>query len=210
MRGFFIMKFLQKKLVFFTALLAFTTSCVETIIVGSTATGVVTLREKSMSDTHKDIVISTKLGTTFLANGLKNPGNSIDVTVNEGRVLLTGIARNARKASLASELAWKIEGVKEVIDEIQLRNGDNIRLKDFGVSAYDYKITTEIESRLLFSRKVSSINYQITTVNGVVYLLGVAQDEVEINRILSVVSRVRGVKKVVNHIIIVSDKRRHG
>ncbi len=201
----------MKKLLFSSFLLLFfTTSCVETVIVGSTTTGVVTLREKTFNNTQKDIVISTRLGATFLANGLKNPGNSIDVTVNEGRVLLTGIVRDIRKAKLALELSWKIDGVKEVIDEIQIRDGDIIHLTDYAKAASDYKISAEIETKLLFSKKVYSRNYQITTVNGIVYLLGVASDETEIARVLSVVSRVRGVKKVVNHIILISDKRRNG
>ena len=189
-------------------LLIFTTSCIETVVVGSVVGGAVVVREKSFNDTRKDIVISTKLGSIFIANGLKNPGNSIDTTVNEGRVLLTGIVRDANKAKLAQELAWKVAGVKEVIDETQIREDGSFKAKDISIAAKDYAITTEIESKLLFGRNISSINYQITTVAGTVYFLGVAENDGELRRVLSIASKVRGVERVVNYVIVKNDSRR--
>lgn len=188
--------------------LLFLTSCVETIVVGSVATGVVASREKSLSSSAKDIAISSKLGTIFIKNGLKNPGNSIDITVNEGRVLLTGIVRDAKKANLAADLAWKEKGVTEVIDEIQMVDEKKIQAKDWASAANDYFITTQIETKLLFHRKILSVNYQVTTIKGVVYLLGVAEDNLELQKVLALVSKTRGVKKVVNHIILFNDSRR--
>jgi osmotically-inducible protein OsmY len=190
------------------SLLIFSTACVETVVVGSLATGMVVTREKNLSNTRSDIVISTKLGTKFLENGLKNPGNSVDVTVNEGRVLLTGIVREEQKAKLASELAWKVEGVKEVIDEIQLR--DDFKAKDVSNAFRDYLVSIEIETKLLLGKKITSSNYQITTVGKTVYLLGVASDNAEMQKVLSIAAKVRGVDKVVNHVILVNDRRRNG
>ncbi len=203
------MKILKKvPAIFAIFLLLFSTACVETIVVGSVATGMIATREKNLSHTRSDILISTKLGTKFLENGLKNPGNSVDVTVNEGRVLLTGIVRYEEKAKIASELAWKVLGVKEVIDEIQLR--DDFHAKDISRAFRDYSISLEIESKLLIARKISSANYQVTTVGKTVYLLGVASDSAEMQKVLSISSQVRGVEKVVNHVILASDSRRNG
>jgi osmotically-inducible protein OsmY len=39
-------------------------------------------------------------------------------------------------------------------------------------------------------------------------LLGVAQSDEEMRKVFSAVSKIRGVKKVVNHVILVSDARR--
>ncbi len=191
-------------------LLPLLTSCVETVVLGSAATGYLATREKSFSNTQKDVTIASKLGTQFFEKGLKNPGNSIDITVNEGRVLLTGIVRDATKARLANDLAWRLDGVKEVIDEVQVRSGDTLRIRDFANATADYLITSEIESKLLFKRYVASVNFKITTVNKTVYIIGVAQNDDEMKRVLSTASRVRGVNKVVNHIIFVDDKRRNG
>lgn len=203
------MTILKKFSAFFAVcLLIVSTSCVETIVVGSVTTGVLVMRQKTLVDTRHDVAIATNIGTEFIKNGLKNPGNSIDVTVNEGRVLLTGIARDPQKARLASDLAWKVENVKEVIDEIQLSE-NNLRPRDFSRAMFDYGLTLEIEAKLLLLREVASVNYKITTVNKVVYLIGVAADDGELQKVLTKISKVRGVEKIVNHVILSDDRRRN-
>ncbi len=186
------------------------TSCVETVVVGSLTTGAIATREKSLNNTRTDIGIYTTLNVDFVQNGLKNFGNSIDVTVNEGRVLLTGIARDAQKAKLASDLSWKAAGVKEVIDEIQLREGESVKFKDFTSAASDYFVTNKIEAKLLIAKKVPTFNYKITTVSGSVYVIGVARDESELNKVLTLITKIRGVEKVVSHVIFANDRRRNG
>lgn len=192
------------------AVLLVTTSCVETVILGSAATGTVVARDKSLKNTTSDISISTKVATKFLIHGLKNYGDSVDVTVNEGRVLLTGIVRDVEKAKSASKLAWEVKGVKEVIDEIQVRDNDYVHLKDYAIALNDYRITSVIESKMLFDDKILTLNYQTTTVAGTVYFLGVAQSSAEKNKLLSIASKVRGVKQVVDHVLLASDNRRNG
>lgn len=196
--------------VFAILLLTFFTSCVETVVIGTAATATIVLREKTLDNTRQDVTIATKLGAEFIKNGLKNPGNSIDITVNEGRILLTGIARDPQKAKLAADLAWKSEGVKEVIDEIQM--GDEITLhpRDFSKAFFDYGLSLRIEAALLFGRDIASVNYKITTVNGVVYLLGVSSNDEELQNVLAKVSKIRGVKKIVNYVILSNDSRRRG
>lgn len=194
--------------IFVILFLTFLTSCVETVVVGSAATATVILRQKTLQDTRQDVTIATKLGTDFISRGLKTPGNSIDITVNEGRVLLTGIARNPERARLASQLAWKISGVKEVIDEIQVSEEGSLRPRDVPVAFWDYVLTLRIETALLLAREVSTVNYKVTTVNGVVYLIGVASDDEELQKVLSKISKIRGVKKIVNYIILANDSRR--
>jgi osmotically-inducible protein OsmY len=196
-------------LLFVISSLLFLNACVETVVVGSVATGVAVTREKSLSETRSDISISLHLGAKLLENGLKKPGNSVDITVNEGRVLLTGIVRNPEKAKLAQDLAWKVSGVKEVIDEIQFHE-DKFFAKDFSSGFFDYVITGEIESKLLFAKGVSTTNFQVTTVAQTVYLLGVAQDDFEVQKVIAVAAKTRGVKEVVNHIILANDSRRRG
>lgn len=188
--------------------LTFATSCVETVVVGSFGTAAIATREKSLNNTRYDIQIYTTLSFDFLQNGLKNFGNSIDLTVNEGRVLLTGIARDVQKAKLASDLAWKVIGVKEVIDEIQVRDGDSTHFRDYTSATYDYYITAKIEGRLFISKKVPTFNYKITTVSGTVYILGVAHNEEELNRVITIITKISGVEKVISHVIMINDRRR--
>ncbi len=209
--GFFLMMISKKiSAVFAIFLLTFSTSCVETVVIGTAATATMVLREKTLDSTRQDVTISTKLGAEFIKNGLKNPGNSIDITVNEGRILLTGIARDPQKAKLAADLAWKSEGVKEVIDEIQMGDDSLLHPRDFSKAFFDYGLSLRAEAALLFGRDIASVNYKITTVNGVVYLLGVSSNEEELQNVLSKISKIRGVKKIINYVILSNDSRRRG
>lgn len=203
------MIFLKIRTIFAISLLIFSVSCVETVVVGSIATGVVVVREKSFSSTRKDVMMATALASEFVKNGLKNPSNSVDITINEGRILLTGIVRDHSRGKLAVDLAWKSTGVKEVIDEIQYSEDEKLRPRDFQIAFTDYLISLQLEAKLFFSGDVSAVNYKITTVNKTTYLLGVAYEDEELRKVLSIVSKARGVRKVVNHIILVDDNRRN-
>jgi osmotically-inducible protein OsmY len=61
---------------------------------------------------------------------------------------------------------------------------------------------------LIFTNKISSINYQIITVNSVVYILGTASSKSEINKVNNISAKARGVNRVVSHLILRDDKRR--
>jgi osmotically-inducible protein OsmY len=98
--------------------------------------------------------------------------------------------------------------VKEVIDEIYVKNEEQIKVRDIFRATRDYLVTAEAETKILFARDVSSSNYKITTVNGVIYLLGTAENEFEMRRVLAISSKINGVSRVVNHVILRDDNRR--
>ena len=204
-----ILNFFKNKKIILSLISVFLlSSCVETIVISSGVGAGLAYREKTIEDTRSDLKISTKIASKFIANGLKNPTNSVDITVNEARVMLTGIVDNVEKAKLAQELCWQVKGVNEVIDEIQIRKDGKFKVADIGVAFYDYLITAEIETKFALAKDLRFLNYQITTVNNEVYLMGVALDSKEMNRAVSIASKVRGVKKVINHILLADDSRR--
>ena len=53
-----------------------------------------------------------------------------------------------------------------------------------------------------------SINYSVETVNGTVYLLGIAQDEAELVRVIEHARGIEDVKQVVSHVVVKDDPRR--
>ena len=112
-------------------LLFFLTSCVETAIIGGGGLAVLHSREKTLTQTKSDVVIASGVAVKLLANKLKMSNNFIDTTVYEGRVLLTGVVDSANKAKLAQDLAWQVEGVLEVIDEIQVCDNCKMKIKDW-------------------------------------------------------------------------------
>ena len=103
----------------------------------------------------------------------------------------------------AIQLAWKAKGVREVINEIEVTS-------EGGLTAYakDSWAANELRSRLLFARGVNSINYSVEVVNGTVYLLGVAADTAEHERVLGIARNMANVRRVVSHVITRDDPRR--
>ncbi len=194
-------------LLFTLSIAFFTSACVETVIATGAVSTVTAVRQKSFSDTRSDVMISAEIVASLLKNGLKEPNNMVGVNVDEGRVMLTGVVRDEDKADLASELAWKIKGVKEVIDEIQIKE-EKFGAVDFATAIIDSAITTEIKTKLILNKEISSINFQVTTVNHVAYIIGVAKSERESKEIIKTIAKTAGVKKVVSHIIFASDQRR--
>lgn len=182
-------------------------SCVETVIVASVAGAVVVTREKTLVETKNDVIIAAKIDKEFLVNGLKTPKNSVEVMVNEGRVLLIGTIRELDKGRKAGEIAWKVKGVKEIIDEIQI-DGDALKASDLFASTVDTFTTSKIKTKLFFSRKTTAADFKIKTENGVVYILGVAKNNSELSETLRLIASTSGVKKVVNHAILLNDSRR--
>jgi osmotically-inducible protein OsmY len=67
-------------------------------------------------------------------------------------------------------------------------------------SAQDIWIATQLKTKLLVDSEVSSINYSIETVNQVVYLMGVAQSQAEIDRVIGHAKNISYVRRVVNYV----------
>ena len=95
----------------------------------------------------------------------------------------------------AVRLTWEVTGVKDVINEIQIKSGEGIQ--DF---AYDTWITTKLSAQLTFDTDVYSINYEIETVNGVVYIIGIAQNQAELDRVLTHANDIERVRRVISHV----------
>lgn len=192
----------MKKILLSIILISFLSACVETIVVGSVVTGRLAVREKTLKNTKEDIRISSQIIKKYSTSGLKIPGNAIDIMVNEKRVLLTGIVSNSSLASEAVDLAWKVDGVKEVIDEIQVARNRS-RLNGFRTYSKDAIITGQIRARVGVNKDVNLLNVKINTVNSVVYLFGVSKSDHETHKLTKLVARIKGVKKVISHITLV-------
>jgi len=121
--------------------------------------------------------------------------------VHEGRVLLTGTINSPQNRLDAVRLAWQVEGVRQVIDEIQVTD-------EGGVLDYsrDVWITAQLRSKITFDSEILAINYSIETVNKVVYLMGVAQSEAEIDRVIRYARNIDYVRKVVSHVRIKAER----
>ena len=175
--------------------------CASAVIgVGSAAVAASTT-EKGISTSVSDGVIFAKLHDKFIQADASLSA-VVDVTVNDGAVLLTGKVKTPDEKVLATKLAWEIKGVREVVNETQVT--DKSSIKDV---AKDLAASAQLRGNLIADPNISSLNYSIDVVNGTVYLSGVASNVSEMNKVVTHAQELRFAQQVVNYIIIESDKR---
>ena len=177
------------------------TSCIETAVGLGTAAVAASTTEKGFSTSVSDTVIEAKLTDKFIQNDASLI-TGVESSVSNGAVLMTGKLDSQDQKILATRLAWEIKGVKEVINEIQIVSDKSLK-----TTAKDLAASAQLRAALIGDQEISSLNYSIDVVNGIVYLSGVAASEKERERVITHAQALRFAKKVVNYIILSTDKR---
>lgn len=169
-------------------------ACTAGPVVGGVATaGVTVAQERSVGNAIDDNLITIAIGSNLLQFNA-DLFQAVDIEVYEGRVLLTGSVPEPDGRIEAVRLAWLANGVTEVLNEIQVT--DKSGLEDFFRDSW---ITTQLTTKLLLDKAVRAINYNVETVNGVVYLIGIAQNQAELERVTNHARTITNVSKVVSH-----------
>jgi osmotically-inducible protein OsmY len=168
------------------------------------AVGSAAVEERGVGGTISDGKIKMDISERFFAHDFEM-FRKVDLIVREGRVLMTGSVQKPEHRVDAVRLSWQTVGVKEVINELQVV--DSTSISD---QANDVWIATRLRSAILFDKYVSAVNYTIDVVNGTVYLMGIAQDEREIERVVNHARNLPRVRKVVSHMVTKNDPRRGG
>ncbi|MBF0268137.1 MAG: BON domain-containing protein [Alphaproteobacteria bacterium] len=171
--------------------------------VGAGATvGVAASEERGVSGVVDDAKIRLEINKLWLDQDFEMY-RKVDMSVVEGRVLLTGEVAKPEHRVEAVRLTWQAEGVREVINEIKV--GDTAGIKDF---KNDVWIGAELRSRLMFDKFIRNINYNVDVVNGDVYLTGIAQNQSELNRVIDHAREVPRVRRIVNYVVMKDDPKR--
>jgi osmotically-inducible protein OsmY len=179
------------------------TGCIPLLIGGATETAVVVAQERSVGGAVDDGTIFVQIKNKYAQRDFKDLLANVEIKVVEGSVLLTGNVDKPESQIEAVNLAWEVSGVKEVINEIQIN--DQSGLVNY---ARDVWISSQIRPRLIFTKDVRSINYSVITVNQVVYLMGIAQNQEELDRVTYIASTTNYVKRVVSYAKLKDDPRR--
>lgn len=167
------------------------------VVVGAGATvATASQTEKGIQVAATDLRIRTEINHYLFQKDVDLFG-SVALSVENGRVLLTGAVRTPENRIEATRLAWKAAGVREVINEIQVR--DSASLTD---RARDIVINKRLQGTLLLDNRVTSINYSTDTVNGIVYLFGVAQNQGELDRVINHARNIEYVTNVVSYVTL--------
>ena len=191
---------------FILSLLLLCQACAPVLFGATSATSVVIAQERTFGDAIDDVTITTKIKSSFLQKNLGDLFASVNVITTEGRVLLTGSVTSTELRDEAVKMAWQPKGVKEVMNEILVAEKTNsINIKD---PAIDSWITTQMESKMLFNKNIKSVNYNVKTISGVIYLTGIAQNQEELEEVINTANSISNVKKIVNHVKLKSDPKR--
>jgi len=129
--------------------------------------------------------------------------SKVNLNTRFARLMLTGRVLSEADAQTAAELAWKAEGVEEVINELVVDpNRSN------WTTANDSMVKRNLEARLFITKDVWVINYSLDIQNGVAYIIGRVRDQAELDRVLTVCRTTKGVKRVVSHLQISTEREK--
>ncbi|MFI4983979.1 MAG: BON domain-containing protein [Rickettsiales bacterium] len=178
--------------------------CAPMVGVSSAIVGTTIAQERTAGDKLDDELIILKIKEAYTQEEFNEMLGRISVNSFENRVLLTGSVRDKKFLDKAVELAWKVRGVKEVLNEIIVSQ------KEFKDHAQDALIANTIRSKYLLEKDFDSLNYTVDVNEGAVYLLGVSQTALESRKAIEIARSVKGVIQVVNYVIPKDDPRRKG
>ena len=120
--------------------------------------------------------------------------------VVDGHIFLTGVVEKVDEKILMTKLAWKTEGARSVKNNIEVK--DKFSLKNY---SQDVLISSQMKVALLANKKISMSNYQVNTVNQVIFIFGIAANEAERREVMNEASLIKDVKSVDATIFLVDD-----
>ena len=152
--------------------------------------------DRSLGTVVDDATIKVNIAAKFL-----NAGNNLFVDINttvlEGRVLLTGLVDNQEVRIDAVRLVWEVEGVSEVVNEVEIGNRESI--KDY---ANDLWINTQARGVAAKTIGLRSVGYNFETIKGKIYIAGVTTKPDQIEILVDALKSIKGVKEIINYVII--------
>lgn len=163
---------------------------------GGGATMVIAEGDRSLGTVVDDATIKLNLSAKFLKSE-----NSLFLDVNsnvtEGRVLLTGLVDTQEIRIEAVRKVWEINGVREVINEIEV--GNKTTLKEY---MNDLWINTQVKSLAARTIGLRSFSYNFETIKGKVYIAGITSRPEQLQAIVESTKTIKGVNEIVNYVVI--------
>ncbi len=176
--------------------------CVGASSKGVFGTGVtVALDPRTLGTQIDDGIMDKNLDAKLL---LVNKKYFIDLStqVLDGRIFITGKVDTPEEKLKITKVAWEIEGVRSVRNDIKIKESFN-----FKQSAKDILITSQLRSAIIFNKKIKSANYSIDTYKKKIYIYGIAESEEEKKEVIKEAKEILDVENVIASILLVEDLR---
>ena len=149
--------------------------------------------DRSLFNVLDDLYIKNTISNALLDEALLL---DISTDVYQGMVMLTGAVKDAETRQKAEDLARKVDGVRELFNEIQVT--DENWLKSLPI---DLWVENTLTAKLVFASGVSSVDYRWRAVNGIVYFIGMARSREELDKVIAL-ARMHGVRRIVSHVFL--------
>ena len=178
-------------------------SCMGSSSVGIFGSGVSIAYDPRTVGTQIDDSIMQKNLSARLTLTEKKYIVNISTKVLDGHIFLSGKVDEPEEKLKIVKMAWETKGARSVQSAVIIKGKTN-----FKNTAKDVLITSQLKTALLFDKLTKSSNYTIDTINGKIYIFGIAMTKDEKTKVISEAKEIHGVKKVVPSILLVEDLSR--
>ena len=127
---------------------------------------------------------------------------SVNSKVLDGRIFLTGKVDDPEEKLKLTKMAWEIQGVRSVRNDIKVKEDFN-----FKQSAKDILITSQLRTALIFNKKIKATNYQIDTYKKKIYIYGISIKSEEKDLVVKEAKEILDVEDVIASILLVENLR---
>ena len=194
----------MKNIFFILVLALLTFSCVGTSSVGIFGSGVSIAYDPRTVGMQIDDSIMQKnlIGRLTLTD--KKYIISISAKVLDGNIYLSGKVDEPEEKLKIIKMAWETKGARSVQSTVTIKGNNN-----FKSTARDILITSQLRTALIFNKLTKATNYTIDTINGKIYIFGIAMTKKEKEKVISEADQIHGVKDVIPSIYLVEELSRN-
>ena len=194
----------MKNIFFIFVLALLTFSCVGTSSVGIFGSGVSVAYDPRTVGMQIDDSIMQKnlIGRLTLTD--KKYIISISAKVLDGNIYLSGKVDEPEEKLKIIKMAWETKGARSVQSTVTIKGNSN-----FKSTAKDILITSQLRTALIFNKLTKATNYTIDTINGKIYIFGIAMTKKEKEKVISEADQIHGVKDVIPSIYLVEELSRN-
>ena len=194
----------MKNFLYILVLALLTFSCVGTSSVGIFGSGVSVAYDPRTVGMQIDDSIMQKnlIGRLTLTD--KKYIISISAKVLDGNIYLSGKVDEPEEKLKIIKMALETKGARSVQSTVTIKGNSN-----FKSTAKDILITSQLRTALIFNKLTKATNYTIDTINGKIYIFGIAMTKKEKEKVISEADQIHGVKDVIPSIYLVEELSRN-
>ncbi len=185
-------------------ILIYISGCASALIGGVATVGLATVQERSLKDSAIDLKLELQLQKKLFETSKDKLFAYVDVIIIEQRIMLIGNVESQEVRDLATKISWEVSPkIKAVLNELTI-GGKTTLVSE----AKDVRISLSLSGLLIGDVDISDINFSHSVSKQVIFLIGIAKNDDELNQVIYHARTIKGVRKVISHIILKNDKKR--